>query len=199
MGTSDKDQFFETVLRCVADGVFTVDNNWRITSFNSAAERITGVPAERAIGKRCSEVFHADICEHGCAIQRTLDTGREVIDQPAKILNQRGRSVPISISSAVLRAQDGTLLGAVETFRDLSTIEQLQREGTRFHKEVKTDPDLRVTPVVIVTAVTGYGGDPYGYEKFISHRRLVPPPDGFLPKPIDREEFLATVKELLQT
>jgi len=128
MGTSDKDQFFETVLRCVADGVFTVDNNWRITSFNSAAERITGVPAERAIGKRCSEVFHADICEHGCAIQRTLDTGREVIDQPAKILNQRGRSVPISISSAVLRAQDGTLLGAVETFRDLSTIEQLRRE-----------------------------------------------------------------------
>ena len=121
-------QFFQTVLRCVADGVFTVDCDLRITSFNKAAERITGVPAERAIGKRCSDVFHADICEHGCAIRQTLDTGREVIDQPAKILNQRGRSIPISISSAVLRAEDGTLLGAVETFRDLSTIEQLRRE-----------------------------------------------------------------------
>jgi len=71
--------------------------------------------------------------------------------------------------------------------------------GTRFYKEIRTDPDLKATPVVIVTAVTGYGGDPYGYEKFISHRRLVPPPDGFLPKPIDREEFLAKVNELLQT
>ncbi len=128
MDATDGAQFFETVLRCVADGVFTVDCNWRITSFNKAAERITGVPAERAIGKRCSEVFHADLCEQGCPIGQTLDTGDEVIDQPARILNQRGRSVPISVSSAVLRAEDGALLGAVETFRDLSTIEQLRRE-----------------------------------------------------------------------
>jgi PAS domain S-box-containing protein len=112
----------------VADGVFTVDRDWRITSFNHAAERITGVPANRAIGKRCSEVFHADICENRCAIRQTLETEREVIDQPARILDQRGRSIPISVSSALLRAEDGTVLGAVETFRDLSTIEQLRRE-----------------------------------------------------------------------
>ena len=121
-------QFFQTVLRCVADGVFTVDCNWRITSFNKAAERITGVPAEQAIGRRCSEVFHADICESVCAIRQTLETGREIIDLPARIINQRGRSIPISISTAVLRMEDGALLGAVETFRDLSTIEQLRRE-----------------------------------------------------------------------
>ncbi len=69
--------------------------------------------------------------------------------------------------------------------------------GTRFYKEVKTDPALASIPVVIVTAVTGYGGDPYGYEKFISSRSLVPPPEGFFPKPIDREAFLATVEKLL--
>ena len=69
--------------------------------------------------------------------------------------------------------------------------------GTRFYKEVKTDPELAPIPVVIVTAVTGYGGDPYGYEKFLSQRSLVPPPDGFFPKPIDRDAFLAAVKKLL--
>ncbi|UCG89279.1 MAG: sigma 54-interacting transcriptional regulator [Gemmatimonadota bacterium] len=121
-------QFFQTVLRCVADGVFTVDCDWRITSFNKAAERITGVSAEQAVGKRCSEIFHADICESGCAIRQTLDTGREIIDLPAKIINQDGHSIPISISTAILRTEDGALLGAVETFRDLSTIEQLRRE-----------------------------------------------------------------------
>ena len=121
-------QFFETVLECVADGVFTVDRDWRITSFNRAAERITGVSVERAIGRRCSEVFHSDLCEHSCPIRETLDSGLEVIDRPARILNQKGKSVPISVSSAVLRAEDGKLLGAVETFRDLSTIEQLRRE-----------------------------------------------------------------------
>jgi PAS domain S-box-containing protein len=125
---ADAGGFSQAVLRCVADGVFTVDCAWRITSFNRAAERITGVNAERAIGTRCSDVFHADICGQGCAIRRTLETGCEVIDQPARILNRQGRSVPISVSTAVLRGPDGTLLGAVETFRDLSTIEQLQRE-----------------------------------------------------------------------
>jgi CheY-like chemotaxis protein len=72
-----------------------------------------------------------------------------------------------------------------------------QASGTRFYKEFKTDPDLASTPVVIVTAVTGYAGDPYGYEKFISSRHSVSPPEGFLPKPIDREEFLEMVQKLL--
>jgi PAS domain S-box-containing protein len=128
MPTKDETPFFQTVLRCVADGVFTVDKDWRITSFNRAAQRITGLTAAEAIGKKCSEIFHADICEHGCAIRKTLDTGREIIDQPARILNKRGRAVPISVSTAVLREDNGTLLGAVETFRDLSALEQLRRE-----------------------------------------------------------------------
>jgi len=72
-----------------------------------------------------------------------------------------------------------------------------EASGTRFYKELKQDPELSSTPVIIVTAVTGYGGDRYGYEKFISHRRMVPPPEGFFPKPIDREEFLAAVNKQL--
>ncbi len=51
-----------------------------------------------------------------------------MIDRPARILTHRGRSTPISVSSAALRGDDGTLLGAVETFRDLSVLEQLRRE-----------------------------------------------------------------------
>jgi len=121
-------QFYETVLRCIADGVFTVDREFRITSFNRAAERITGMPVEEAVGKRCSDVFHADLCEQGCAIRKAMETGGEVIDQPARILDVRGRAVPISVSTALLREEDGTLLGAVQTFRDLSALEQLRRE-----------------------------------------------------------------------
>jgi len=70
--------------------------------------------------------------------------------------------------------------------------------GTRLYKELRSDPVVGGTPVVIVTAVTGYAGDPHGYEKFLTGRRLVPPPDGFFPKPIDRDAFLTRVAELLQ-
>jgi len=100
-----------------------------------------------------------------------------------------------------LTASDGA--AALELARkekpDLVTLDisMPKASGTRFYKEFKTDPELTATPVVVITAVTGYGGDPYGYEKFMSHRSLVPPPEGFFPKPIDREAFLAAVKKLL--
>jgi len=68
--------------------------------------------------------------------------------------------------------------------------------GTRLYRELRADPALAETAVVIVTAVTGYGGDPYGYEKFLEGRH-VPPPDAFFPKPIHREPFLVRVRELL--
>ncbi len=82
---------------------------------------------------------------------------------------------------------------------DLVTLDVSMPEasGTRFYKEVRSDPELRKIPVFIVTAVTGLGGDEHAYEKFISGRRLVPPPEGFFHKPIDRDAFLKAVKELL--
>jgi PAS domain S-box-containing protein len=120
--------FLETILDSVADGVFTVDMQWHITSFNKAAERITGIKACEAIGRRCSDVFHADICEQQCALRKTLKSGREIIDVPARILNSKGRPIPINLSTALLKDSGGNLLGAVETFRDLSALEQLRRE-----------------------------------------------------------------------
>lgn len=82
---------------------------------------------------------------------------------------------------------------------DLVTLDISMPEasGTRFYKELKTDPELAETPVFIVTAVTGLGGDEQAYEKFISNRRLVPAPEGFFHKPIDRQAFLEAVQKRL--
>jgi CheY-like chemotaxis protein len=82
---------------------------------------------------------------------------------------------------------------------DLVTLDISMPEasGTRFYKELKTDPATRSVPVFIVTAVTGLGGDETAYEKFISNRRLVPAPEGFFHKPIDRDAFVAAVKKIL--
>jgi len=130
-GPPDDDRFFKVILSSIADGVFTVDSDRVITSFNPAAERITGVPATVALGKHCYDVFHADCCENQCRLELTLRTGSEAIDQPVNITNSSGERIPISISTAVLRDDDGNVLGAVETFRDLSTIEHLRKELAR--------------------------------------------------------------------
>jgi len=47
----------EIILDSIADGVFTVDLEWRIMSFNRAAEEITGISASEAIGRPCCEVL----------------------------------------------------------------------------------------------------------------------------------------------
>ncbi|MFH2036913.1 MAG: sigma 54-interacting transcriptional regulator [Candidatus Zixiibacteriota bacterium] len=123
-------KFFKVILSSIADGVFTVDSNRTITSFNRAAEKITGIPASRAIGKHCQDIFHSDICEN-CLLKETLETGIEAIDRPVNIINSQGDKIPISISTAVLRDDNGNVLGAVETFRDLSPIEHLRKELSR--------------------------------------------------------------------
>jgi len=77
---------------------------------------------------------------------------------------------------------------------DISMPEQ---SGVRFYRELKEDPDLRDIPVVVVTAVTGFGGDPEPFKRFISTRKQVPPPEAFFAKPIDKQEFLETVAKIL--
>ena len=119
------------ILDSIADGVFTVDRDFRITSFNRAAEEITGVSREETQGHPCWEVFRADICETDCALKHSIKTGEPVINRPIYILRSDGRRVPISISSAVLRDRQGNIVGGVETFRDLSLVEELRKRMER--------------------------------------------------------------------
>lgn len=120
--------FFQPILDSVADGIFTIDKRRRITSFNRAAERITGFTRDEAIGNLCHEVFHASICQNSCALEEALKTGNEIIDRPLNIINKGGKTVPISVSASVLSDRNGKVIGGVETFRDLSTIEELKKE-----------------------------------------------------------------------
>jgi PAS domain S-box-containing protein len=128
MMQSDEPIVAQTVLDSVADGVFTVDRDLWITSFNRAAERITGVRREQAIGARCCDVFRASICGTGCALKHTMQTGEPIVNKAIMILDSRGRKVPLRISTAVLRDQKGRIVGGAETFRDLSRVEELQKE-----------------------------------------------------------------------
>lgn len=123
----------DIILDSIADGVFTVDENWRITSFNSAAERIIGVHREEAIGKICAEVFRATICETDCALRKTMNTGKPVVNREIKILRSDGEAVPVTVSTALLRNEEGRVIGGVESFRDLSMVEQLRKEVKGIH------------------------------------------------------------------
>lgn len=115
------------ILDSIADGVFTVDMDFRITYINRAAEKILGISGAEAIGKYCYEIFHANICEHSCALNETVETGRTIINRTIYIVNTSGERIPVSISTALLKDENDEIIGGVETFRDISEVEELRR------------------------------------------------------------------------
>jgi PAS domain S-box-containing protein len=122
------DPFFHLILESIAEGVFTTGADSRITSFNRAAEGITGFSRREAIGHFCFDIFRASLCQTECGLKKSLHTGKPVTNLCAEILTKDGKEIPISISTSALRDKKGRLLGAVETFRDLSALEALKKE-----------------------------------------------------------------------
>ncbi|HNR52270.1 MAG TPA: sigma 54-interacting transcriptional regulator, partial [Deltaproteobacteria bacterium] len=119
------------IMDSISDGVFTIDSSKRITTFNKAAEEITGFGEAETIGQYCFDVFRADICERNCALEKTLSCRKPLVNLRAHIITKNGDQKPISISTAVLRDDSGSIIGGVETFRDLSEIEELRRQVNR--------------------------------------------------------------------
>jgi PAS domain S-box-containing protein len=136
---------YELILDSLAEGVFTVDMNWRITSFNRAAERITGIGRAQAIGRYCFEIFRADVCETGCMLRRTLETRTPLSNKAVFVYRADKKKIPISVTTTLLQDTDGQIIGGVETFQDITAIKELQnalRHQHCFEDIISKNPKL---------------------------------------------------------
>lgn len=159
----------QVILDSLSEGVFTVDADWRITSFNRSAEEITGVPRDEALGQLCSDVLHSTLCERHCPIRQALADNKPVIDQRCHVVDIDGERIPLSVSAAVLADEQGEILGGVETFRDLSEVEALRTALQRQDKRLASSnpamqqildlvPVLADSPTsVLIAGETGTG------------------------------------------
>lgn len=119
---------FSTILDSVADGVFTVDEQMVVLSFNRAAEEITGYTHDEAIGKHCYEIFRSEACAVACPVKEAIATGTSVINREVEIIDRHNNKKPISVSASVLLDSAGKARGGVETIRDMSFIHTLKNE-----------------------------------------------------------------------
>jgi len=119
------------ILESISEGVLTVDRDRKVTSFNHAAEVITGFRADDAIGQNCYDILRTSVCEGRCPTEATLSSGEAVNNIQTEIISKSGVRKPISINTVPLRDNKGTIIGAVETFRDLSEMESLRKEISR--------------------------------------------------------------------
>jgi CheY-like chemotaxis protein len=91
---------------------------------------------------------------------------------------------------ATVVANDGNEAVAIIEKKALD-ITMPEKSGVAVYRRLKEDDQLKAIPVIIVTGVSGE------FERFISTRRQVPPPEGYISKPVDHEQFLKMVAELI--
>ena len=153
--------YLQIILDSIADGLFTVNHDFCITSFNKAAEKITGFSKKKAIGSPCRSVFKAEICEKDCMLRHSIRTGEPVVNCEILITDARGMQVPVSISTAIIKDEKGQVIGGVETFRDLTAEKAMRAELTRSYtfrnivtKNPKMQSLLRLLETVAETEAT---------------------------------------------
>ena len=128
METNLDQRFFPLIFDNISHGIFTINEDGRITSFNNAAEQITGHSREEVIGMSCAQVFQADICASECPLKRSIKTRERTEDKEVNIITKDGDRLPIAISTTALIDDEGHVLGGVEMFRDLSAVHELQKK-----------------------------------------------------------------------
>lgn len=132
-----KEESFVEILHRIPDGLFTTDQEWRITYFNPAAEKITGFSAYDAVGMYCKDVFKNAICESDCALKRAVEKGRDIHNREYTITNIDGKKVPIICSTSAFTDNSGRITGGLEIFKDISEIKKLQEQVARRERKYR--------------------------------------------------------------
>jgi PAS domain S-box-containing protein len=127
----ENDQLFQAILNSISEGVMTLDKDWKILSWNQAAERITGFHKEEVLGQECRKLFLTPLCQEGCPVDKALSCGHPNYDVEVAIRNKRNEVVRLLVNAAPLYDVSGHVIGGLETFRDVSQAHWMQEELER--------------------------------------------------------------------
>jgi len=120
---------YDALFEHLAEGIFTINNRWRITSFNRRAQEITGFLREEVLGRNCWDIFRSDLCKTNCPLKITMETGVLRMDQDVRIVDKKGSARSILVNTSVIKNKHGLVMGAVESFRPIAQIEPSGEDG----------------------------------------------------------------------
>ncbi|WP_457576261.1 cache domain-containing protein [Desulfomarina sp.] len=126
-------------LRSIGEGVIAADTDGKISIINEAAEKITGWPADEAIGKNTSAVFNlvdeqtGEKCEN--PIGQIISSGKKRERSGRRILITRhGKRINIADSGAPIFNQEKKIIGVVLVFRDITNEKKTEQELLKIRK-----------------------------------------------------------------
>lgn len=121
-------QVLQAILNSISEGVMAIDREWRIFSWNSAAERITGFHREEVLGKECSKIFRTPLCRENCPVDKALSCGHPRRDVEVMVRNKNNQLVRLLVNATPLYDANGIIIGGLETFRDVSQSRWMEEE-----------------------------------------------------------------------
>ncbi len=120
-------RFLPLIFDSISHGIFTIDSVGRITSFNRMAEELTGYARAEVLGQSCDTVFKSDHCQKHCPLKHSINSGKRDDDHDVTVVTRSGHPLPLAISTAALKDEEGTVIGGVEMFRDLRLVTELRK------------------------------------------------------------------------
>ena len=115
----------ETIFNSLLEGTFTINNNWEITSFNRAAEIITGFNSDEALGKQYWEIIISEDGKEDSLLKAFIIDHQPSLLRETNLLRKNGKRLPVRINSAPLLDISGKKKGRVVTFEDISVVQNL--------------------------------------------------------------------------
>jgi PAS domain S-box-containing protein len=129
----------EQVLQTIPSGLFLVDRDQHIVYWNAEAERITGYTREEAIGRHCSFLEGIE-CGVRCGLF-SEEIPKPITGALCTIRKKDGKQACISKNVDYLRNGEGSIIGGVESFVDVTRQkrleERLRRHAQKLEKAVK--------------------------------------------------------------
>lgn len=119
----------DIILNSIADGVVVLGLDHKILFINRAARELLGRAEAEDILKagKCSDILGHSGCTFDCLINRTIKTGEHLYNYDVT-LERGARKITLSINTALLKNEQGKVIGGIEIFRDNSLIRELKDE-----------------------------------------------------------------------
>lgn len=128
--------FLESLLKNMGGGVFTVNLNKQITSFNKAAEWITGFCYDEVIGKPCAEILKTNLCNEFCIFDKVIKTGIPTTKNDVVVIGKEGQQIYVSYNAFRLEDIHKKIRGIGVIFRDLTELKILREQLLQSEKLV---------------------------------------------------------------
>ncbi len=117
-----------SVIDNVADAILTTDTEYRIATWNRAAEQIYGWTAAEVIGRHAREVLKTEVSpDEAAAWRAAVDSGAHWEGQVTQH-HRDGKPIPIFSSVTGVRDSQGAQIGLVAVNRDATEMQRMQTE-----------------------------------------------------------------------